>query len=117
MTTDHDKQPPTGEYQYQIVIQFPESFFPDEAALLTFEEKLSSSMPRTQSYDGFDAGSGTINFFIYSNTPNAVLANFRKYLGTNKVEKKVRIAYRDVTAETFTNLWPKRDVRVFDYSY
>ena len=106
-----------SDHQYQIVIQFPESFFADTAAILAFEEKLSSSMPRTQSYDGYDSGSGTINFFIYSNTPNAVLANFRKYLGTNKVEKKVRIAYRDVTADTFTNLWPKRDIRVFDYSY
>jgi len=106
-----------GEHQYQIVLQFPESFFADTAAILVFEEKLSSSMPRTQSYDGYDSGSGTINFFIYSNTPNAVLANFRKYLGTNKVEKKVRITYRDVTAETFTNLWPKRDTRAFEYSY
>jgi hypothetical protein len=106
-----------SDHQYQIVIQFPESFFVDTTAILAFEEKLSSSMPRTQSYDGYDAGSGTVNFFIYSNTPNAVLANFRKYLGTNKVEKKVRIAYRDVTADTFTNLWPKRDIRVFDYSY
>ena len=49
-------------------------------------------MPRTQTYDGYDTGSGTTNFIIYSNTPNAVLANFRKYIGTNKVEKKVRIA-------------------------
>ncbi len=116
-TGDTPTSSAAGEHQYQIVIQFPESFFADTDAILAFEEKLSSSMPRTQSYDGYDAGSGTINFFIYSNTPNAVLANFRKYLGTNKVEKKVRIAFRDVTAEAFTNLWPKRDIRVFDYSY
>lgn len=65
----------------------------------------------------FDHGSGTTNYFLYSNTPNAILTNFRKYLGTNKVEKKVRIAYRSVDHEIWTNLWPKRDIRPFDYSY
>jgi hypothetical protein len=74
-------------------------------------------MPRTQTYDSYDTGSGTTNFIIYSKTPNSVLANFRKYLGTNKVEKKVRIAYRSVDHDIWTNLWPKRDTRTFDYSY
>lgn len=74
-------------------------------------------MPRTQTYDGYDTGSGTTNFIIYSNTPNAVVANFRKYIGTNKVEKKVRIAYRSVDADVWTNLWPKRDIRPFEYTY
>jgi hypothetical protein len=105
------------DHQYQIVLQFPDSFFADTPAILAFEEKLSSSMPRTQTYDGYDTGSGTTNFIIYSNTPNAVLANFRKYLGTNKVEKKVRIAYRSVDADVWTSLWPKRDTRTFDYRY
>ena len=114
-TSETPTTPP--DHQYQIVLQFPESFFADTPAILTFEEKLSSSMPRTQTYDGYDTGSGTTNFIIYSNTPNAVLANFRKYIGTNKVEKKVRIAYRSVDADVWTNLWPKRDIRPFEYTY
>ena len=91
--TAHQKHPPIPpSLKYQVVLTCPESFFADTPAILAFEEKLSSSMPRTQTYDGYDTGSGTTNFIIYSNTPNAVLANFRKYIGTNKVEKKVRIA-------------------------
>jgi len=105
------------EYRFQVVVQFPETFFASSAEIEAFGQKLSESMPRTHSYDGFDAGSGTVNYFICSNTPNAVLANFRKYLGTNKVEKKVRIAHREVQGEEFTVIWPKRDDRPFDYDY
>ena len=94
LVQDRTSKTPTTppDHQYQIVLPFPENFFADTPAILAFAEKLSSSMPRTQTYDGYETGSGTTNFIIYSNTPNAVLANFRKYIGTNKVEKKVRIA-------------------------
>ncbi|MFM7187930.1 MAG: SMI1/KNR4 family protein [Armatimonadota bacterium] len=106
-----------GDYLYQVIIQFPSTFFVDDAAIEAFGERIAESMPRTHEYDGHDAGSGTVNYFLYSNTPNAILTNFRKYLGTNKVEKKVRIAYRSIDNDIWTNLWPKRDTRPFDYSY
>lgn len=105
------------QYRFQVVVQFPGTFFPSIVEIDEFGEKLADSMPRTHFYDGFDAGSGTVNYFILSNAPKAVLANFRKYLGTNKVEKKVRIAYRETDGEDFTILWPRRDVRPFDYIY
>lgn len=105
------------EHRYQVVVQFPEAFFASSAEVEAFGEKLATSLPHTHEYDGFDAGFGTVNYFVYSNTPTAVLANFRKYLGTNKVEKKVRIAYRDVDSEEFIVVWPKRENRPFDYAY
>ena len=108
---------PHPDYLYQVVIQFPATFFTDQTSIEAFGERIAECMPRTHEYDGFDHGSGTTNYFLYSNTPNAILTNFRKYLGTNKVEKKVRIAYRSVDHEIWTNLWPKRDIRPFDYSY
>lgn len=112
-----DARTPHPDYLYQVVIQFPATFFPDQASIEAFGERIADCMPRTHEYDGFDEGSGTTNYFLYSNTPNAILTNFRKYLGTNKVERKVRIAYRSVDVDVWTNLWPKRDERLFDYSY
>ena len=103
--------------KYQVVIQFPEDFFSDFDKMVEFEEKIINALPRTHDFDGHDIGSGTINFFIFSNSPNAVLTNFRKYLGTNKVEKKVRIAFRETEDEDFENLWPKKDNREFKYHY
>lgn len=115
--TEKSKPAGSSSHQFQVVVQFPEAFFTSVDEIRAFGDKLEQSMPRTHDYDGFDVGSGTVNFFLFSNTPTAILANFRKYLGTNKVEKKVRIAYREVEGEVFFNLWPKRDQRPFDYHY
>ncbi len=102
---------------YQVVIQFPESFFSSIDEVHEFEERLMESLPRTHGVDGHDIGSGTVNFFIFSDAPKAVLANFRKYLGTNEMERKVRIAFRSVEGEDYKNLWPKRDEREFKLWY
>jgi len=103
--------------KFQLVIQFPEDFFGSFDAMMEFEERLIRSMPKTCDVDGHDIGAGTINFFVYTSSPEAAHLTFRKYLGTNKVENKLRIAYRPANGSTFTTLWPRRDPRPFDYSY
>ena len=102
---------------FQLVIQFPSDFFSTHDALVAFEDRLIASMPRTCTVDGHDLGSGTINFFVYTPYPEAAHRAFRKYLGTNAVERRLRIAYRSTRGDTFTNLWPRRDPRPFAYSY
>ncbi len=103
--------------RYQVVFQFPEAFFATLEELLAFESKLSESMPRSCEVDGYDTGSGTTNFFVYTDSPLSAFKHFRKYLGTNQVEKNLRVSYRDVDADAFTNLWPFRDPRPFDITY
>jgi hypothetical protein len=82
-----------------------------------FEDKLIASMPKTCDVDGYDVGSGTINFFVHTDSPLAALKHFRTYLGTNKVEKNLRVSYREVDGDAYTNMWPFRDPRPFDISY
>jgi hypothetical protein len=103
--------------RYQLVFQFPDDFFASLDEVRVFENKLSLSLPKTHAVDGYDVGSGTINFFVYTASPEAAFRNFRKYLGTNRVAKKVRVAYRYVDGEAFTLLWPKRGTRPFQYLY
>lgn len=103
--------------RYQLVIQFPEDFFAAHQDLVAFEERLIASLPRTCTVDGHDVGAGTVNFFVHTSAPEAAHRAFRKYLGTNAVEKKVRIAYRELDGTAFTNLWPRRDPRPFAYTY
>jgi hypothetical protein len=103
--------------RYQVIFQFPETFFESLADLLSFGEKLELSLPRTCDVDGYDTGSGTTNFFVYTNAPLAAFNQFRKHMGTNKVEKHLRVAYREVEGEAYVNLWPFRDPRPFDITY
>ena len=103
--------------QFQLVIQFPETFFASHDDLVAFEERLTNSLPRSCTVDGYDTGSGTTNFFVYTNAPLSAFKNFRKYLGTNRVEKSLRVSYREVDGEQYTNLWPFRDPRPFEIIY
>jgi hypothetical protein len=103
--------------RYLLVFQFPETFFASHDELVAFEERLIASMPKTCDVDGYDVDSGTVNFFVYTNSPLAAHKHFRKYLGTHKVEKNLRVSYREEDGEAFTNLWPFRDPRPFDLIY
>lgn len=103
--------------RYQLVIQFPHDFFASHDELIAFEDRLIGCMPRTCVVDGHDIGSGTVNFFVHTTAPLAAHRAFRKYLGTRKLESRLRIAYRELDGEAFTNLWPRRDPRPFHYLY
>jgi hypothetical protein len=69
---------------YQLIFQFPETFFESIEEVFSFENRLLESMPNTCHVDGHDIGSGTVNFFVYTNAPLSAHKVFRKYLGTNK---------------------------------
>ncbi|MEM7479078.1 MAG: hypothetical protein AAF483_29185, partial [Planctomycetota bacterium] len=103
--------------RYQTIFQFPESYFESLDDILEFESRRIASMPKTCDVDGYDFGSGTVNFFVDTDSPLAALKHFRTYLGTNKVEKKLRVSYRDVDGDSYTNIWPFRDPRPFDLIY
>lgn len=103
--------------RYQLIFQFPEAFFATLEDIIEFENKLSESLPKTCDVDGYDTGSGTANFFVYTNFPLAALKHFRTYFGTNKVEKNLRASYREVDGDSYTNVWPFRDPRPFDIHY
>ena len=62
-------------------------------------------------------GAVTTNFFVYTDAPLAAFNQVRKYLGANKVEKNLRVAFREVEGEAYINLWPYRDPRPFDITY
>jgi hypothetical protein len=99
--------------RYQLVIQFPSSFFDTFDAMIAFEDRLIRCMPRTCEVDGHDIGSGTTNFFIRTPAPLSAHRAFCKYLGTRNVMRQLRIAYRPLDGEDFTNIWPRRDPRPF----
>jgi hypothetical protein len=72
---------------YLLVFQLPETFFVSIDDMHAFEQKMMNSWPKTCQHDGHDIGNGSINFFVFTAHPQAAFLTFRKYLGTNKVEK------------------------------
>lgn len=107
----------TAAERYLLVFQFPEPFFASHEAVAEFEGRLRASLPRTHDVDGHDVGSGTVNFFVFTNSPVAAHTAFRKHLGTRALERKLRVSYREVDGEAFSNLWPRRDARPFEIAY
>lgn len=103
--------------KFQLVIQLPNDYFATHEDLIAFEDRLIASMPRTCEVDYHDYGPAVVNFYVYTDAPEAAHRTFRKYLGTRAVERHLRIAYRPTNGSTFTNLWPRRDPRPFAYSY
>lgn len=103
--------------RYQLIFQFPDTFFETHNDLVAFEDKMIALMPRTCDVDGHDIGSGTINFFVLTDSPLAAFKHFRKYLGRNKVMKNLRVSYREADGEAYINLWPFRDPRPFAVEY
>jgi hypothetical protein len=99
---------------FQVVFQFPANFFANFDEIVAFEDKLIHILPSTCEHTGHDTNEMTVNFFVLTPFPQALHLTFRKYLGTNKIEKKLRIAYKTHnTDEAYINIWPKRDVRPF----
>ena len=64
--------------RYQVVFQFPETFFATHSDLVAFEDELTASMPKTCDVDGYDVGSGTANFFVLTDSPLAAFKQLDK---------------------------------------
>jgi hypothetical protein len=103
--------------RYQLVVQFAGDYFATHAAMVAFEDNLIARLPaRTCEVDGHDSGAGTMNFFVYTAFPVAAYQVI--YRGTTRaMQRRMRIAYRAANGTKFTNLWPRRDPRPFEYSY
>lgn len=102
---------------YLLIFQFPEVFFESLDELFAFETRIIDSIPRICKVDGHDIGSGTINIYVFTGAPLAAFKQFRKYLGTKKIEKNLRVSYRETNGDSYVNLWPYRDPRPFEIIY
>ncbi len=106
-----------AKMKYQLVLQFPETFFASFDDMVAFEDRVIAHLPRTANVDGHDVGSGTINFFIDTDFPTATFKVIRRRVTTNAHERKLRIAFRAVDSDDWVNLWPRRDPRPFAILY
>lgn len=92
---------------YQLVLQFPESFFSDLDGIYEMEEKIEQALIHAD-LDGHDVGAGEVNFFILTSNPEACFKRLESLvLAENSLIDQCKAAYRNIHEEKFICLWPK----------
>lgn len=102
--------------KHQLVVQLAGDYFETFDEMVAFEDRLIAYLPKSHEVDGHDSGAGTFNFFIETDFPLAAYKIILR-ISTRATQRRMRIAYRSMRGSKFTNLWPRRDPRPFDYSY
>jgi len=98
--------------KYQLVLQFPVTENFDFDALIELETKLTFELGRDHDVDGHDFGSGEMNIFIHTNSPNDAFEKAIVLLG-DQFASTLKAAYRLVGSDQFTWLHPAANEEVF----
>ena len=96
--------------RYQLVLQFPGDSPADFDALLAVEGRLTAMLRDVAEVDGHDIGSGEANIFVLTNNPRDIFDMVLPALKDGTEFASMRAAFREITGETYTVLWP-RDFR------
>lgn len=103
------------EPTHQLVIQFPQSAFPEFDDLVRYEDALIDVLAGAHEVDGHDIGSGEVNFFVFTDDPAAALVTIRGASdGSLLSHPQVRAAARLVDGEDYKPLLPVGDEREFN---
>ena len=98
--------------KFQLVIQFDTSNLDDFDTLIDLEDKLELKLGSCHIVDGHDFGSGEMNIFIHTNDPESAFFTCKKVIGQFTTLEFV-VAYRDLTSEKYTVIYPKNSDKEF----
>jgi len=74
--------------------------------MVNIESLLIEVLPKGDSVDGHDAGSGEVNIFVETDDPQRTYQRIRSVLGVHDAWSGIRIAYRNMEGGPYTVLWP-----------
>ena len=98
------------EPTHQLVIQFPQSAFPEFDDLAHYEDTLIAVLADAHDVDGHDIGSGEVNFYVFTDDPTVALRTIRDAGdGSLLSHPQVRAAARRVDGGDYEPLWPVGD--------
>jgi len=98
--------------KYQLVLQFPVTENFDFDALIELETKLTFELGSEHDVDGHDFGSGDMNIFIHTNSPNDAFEKVIVLL-SDQFAPTLKAAYREVGSDRFIWLHPAANEEVF----
>ncbi len=92
--------------KYQLVLQWSASSIKDYDKMIEIEEMLIEKLDSDSEVDGHDAGSGEVNIFIRTKDPKRTFNHVKTILGSNDSWSDIRVAYREISKNEYTILWP-----------
>ncbi len=99
--------------RYQLVLQFRGDTLADYDQMIALENRLTDDLGDSADVDGHDCGSGETNIFIFTSDPAATFRRVRQTLEHEGRLGVVTGAYREITGERYTVLWPEDSVQEF----
>jgi hypothetical protein len=93
--------------KYQLVLQFRGDTLADYDAMVALEDRLIEDLGHPAKVDGHDCGSGETNIFIFTSDPSATFWRIQHTLQREGRLQAVTAAYREVTGNRYTVLWPE----------
>lgn len=91
--------------RFLLVLQSPGSTEDDYQSLIDVEDELESLLTASV-VDGHDFGSGEMNIFVETDDPLHAFTEARQVFDRHERWSDVRAAFRSVTGEDYTILWP-----------
>ena len=93
--------------KYQLVLQWPcQSGAADYDHLVSMEEAIAERLSGESEVDGHDIGSEEMNIFVLTDEPLLSFERIKEALGEYNAWPNVRVAYREVSGDKYTILWP-----------
>jgi hypothetical protein len=92
--------------KYQLVLQLPSSSLGDYDRLLLIEETIRTGLGDLGFVDGHDIGSGEMNVFIHTDTPQLAFKKAQSLLVARQDCMALRAGYRDFKDEECVPIYP-----------
>ena len=92
--------------KYQLVLQFDASNIEDFDQVIEIENSTTDVLGNAHVVDGHDFGSGEMNIFIHTDKPNDAFEIIKTKL-VPTMGKEMKAAYRELSGENYTVLWPE----------
>jgi len=92
--------------KYQLALQFPGRSVADYDTMVALENALIAALGEAAEVDGHDVGSDAMNLFIFTDDPAATFEQVKPLLERQEQLEWVTAAYREVSADRYTVIWP-----------
>jgi len=99
--------------KYQLVLQYPANSTADYDEMIALEDELMVMLGTSTAVDGHDCGSGEMNIFIHTDQPSEVFETIRPVVNKRNLLKYLIAAYREITGEDYTVVWPIGSTKQF----